>query len=63
MGVDRKTAEAEVDRVDRARAAYLRDWYAATFGDPHAHDLCFDTSRMPEKSAAELIVTAVRARE
>ena len=26
--------EAEVDRVDRARAAYMRDWYGLTFGDP-----------------------------
>lgn len=63
MGADRKTAEAEVDRVDRARAAYLRDWYGAAFGDPHAQDLCFDTSRLTAKDAAELIVTAVRARE
>lgn len=63
MGVDQKTAEAEVERVDRARAAYLRDWYGATFGDPHAHDLCFDTSRLSEQHAAELIVSAVRARE
>lgn len=63
MGVDRKTAESEVDRVDRARAAYLRDWYGAAFGDPHAHDLCMDTSRLEEANAAELIVAAVRARE
>jgi len=63
METDRKTAEAEVDRVDRARAAYLRDWYNAAFGDPHGHDLCLDTSRLSEKAAAELIVAAVRVRE
>jgi cytidylate kinase len=63
QAVDRKTAEAEVERVDRARAAYLRDWYGVTFGDPHAHDLCIDTSRLSEVHAAELIVAAVRARE
>lgn len=63
IGADRKMAEAEVDRVDRARAAYLRDWYGAAFGDPHAHDLCIDTSRLSEQHAAELIVAAVRARE
>ena len=63
MGADRKTAEAEVDRVDRARTAYLRDWYGTTFGDPHAYDLCFDTSRLSEQHAAEVIVAAVRARE
>jgi CMP/dCMP kinase len=63
MGIDTKTAEAEIDRVDRARTAYLRDWYGVTFGDPHAHDLCIDTSRMSEQHSADLILTAVRARE
>ncbi len=63
MGVDSKTAEAEVDRVDRSRAAYLRDWYGATFGDLHRYDLCIDTSRLSEAHAAEIVVTAVRARE
>jgi cytidylate kinase len=60
MHVDGKTAEAEVDRVDRARAAYLRDWYGIAFGDPHLHDLCIDVSRVPK--AAELIVSVVRER-
>jgi len=59
--VDTKTAEAEVDRVDRARAAYLRDWYGAAFGDPHAHDLCIDTSRISD--AARLIVSAANERK
>ncbi len=63
MAVDAKTAEAEVDRVDRARAAYLLDWYGAAFGDPHAYDLCIDTSRMSEQRSADVIVTAVRAQE
>jgi cytidylate kinase len=63
MGVDTKTAEAEVDRVDRARAAYLLDWYGARFGDPHVYDLCIDTSRTSEQLTAELIVSAVRLRE
>jgi cytidylate kinase len=62
LAVDRKTAESEVDRMDRARTAYLRDWYGATFGDPHAHDLCIDTSRLSEAQVADLIVSAVRAR-
>ncbi|MBV8582523.1 MAG: cytidylate kinase-like family protein [Candidatus Eremiobacteraeota bacterium] len=59
--VDAKTAEAEVDRVDRARAAYLRDWYGAAFGDPHAHDLCIDTSRISD--AARLVVSAANERK
>jgi CMP/dCMP kinase len=62
MQVDRRIAESEVDRVDRARSAYLRDWYGVTFGDPHENDLCVDASRLPEAAAAELIVSAVRLR-
>lgn len=56
-------AEAELDRVDRARAAYLKDWYGLAFGDPRNYDLCFDTSRLERQACAELIVTAVRARQ
>lgn len=62
LHVDAKVAQAEVDRVDRARAAYLRDWYGATFGDPHNYDLCIDTSRFYDARCAALIVAAVRAR-
>jgi cytidylate kinase len=62
LRVERKSAEVEVERVDRARAAYLRDWYGATFGDPKSYDLCIETSRFGEEGAARLIVEAVRAR-
>ena len=63
MQVDRKTAEAEVDRVDRARSTYLRDWYGITFGDAHHYDVCIDTSRESEEQSAALIVAAVKIRE
>lgn len=59
---DRKTTEAEVDRVDRMRAAYLNDWYRVRFGDPANYDLCIDTSRFDEAQCAALIVSAVRSR-
>jgi len=62
MRVDAKTAAAEVDRVDRARSAYLRDWYGIAFGDPAHYDLCIDTSRLGEDAAVAAIVAAVRAR-
>lgn len=61
-GVRRELAEAEVDRIDRARAAYMRERYGLTFGDAHEYDLCIDTSRQDEAQSAALIVTAVRAR-
>lgn len=59
---DAKTASSEVDRVDRARAAYLRDWYGAAFGDASTYDLIIDTAALGEESAVAAIVAAVRAR-
>ncbi len=58
-----EVARAEVDRVDRARAAYMRQWYGVTFGDPANYDLCIDTSQLDEPRCSDLIVAAVRARE
>jgi len=59
---DRKSVETEVDRVDRARAEYLRERYAQTFGDPRNYDLCIDASRFEAAQSAALIVAAARAR-
>jgi CMP/dCMP kinase len=56
-------AEAEVDRIDKARSAYIRDWYSLAFGDPQNYDLCIDTSRLGTAECAALIVAAARARE
>ncbi len=59
---DRKSVEPEVDRVDRARAEYLRERYGQTFGDPHNHDLCVDASRFDAEQCAALVAAAARAR-
>ncbi len=61
-GVTRDIAEAEVDRVDRAREAYIREWYGLAFGDPGNYDLCIDTSRLDAEQSAALIAAAVRSR-
>ncbi len=58
----RESVEAEVDRVDRARSAYVRQWYGRTFGDVRQYDLCVDTSRVAPAQCVALIVAAVRAR-
>lgn len=58
----RKSVETEVDRIDRARVAYLRSWYGATFGDPRIYDLCIDASRFAKAAIAALIANAARAR-
>ena len=63
FGVDAKTAEKEVDRVDKGRAAYLREWYGVAFGDPANYDLLIDTSELSDEKSAATIVEAVRTRE
>jgi CMP/dCMP kinase len=55
-------AEAELDRVDRARSAYIRERYDLTFGDPRNYDICLDASRLDVSQSTALIVAAVRAR-
>jgi CMP/dCMP kinase len=60
--IARDVAEAELDRVDRARVAYIRQWYGLVFGDPRNYDLCIDTSRLGTAQSSAAIVAAVRAR-
>lgn len=62
LDVDRKTAQAEVDRVDRARRAHLRDWYRVEQGSPEIVDLAIDTGSFPANTCAQMIATAVRTR-
>jgi cytidylate kinase len=61
MGASQATAESEVDRIDRARSAYIRDWYGLTFGDSRNYDLCLDVSRLGTAESAALVVAAVRS--
>jgi len=60
-GIAREVAAAELDRVDRARSAHLRDWYGVTFGDVANYDLCLDASRIDGAACAQLVAAAVRA--
>lgn len=60
LGIDRRAAGLEVERVDRAREAHVRDWYAAEFGSSENYDLSIDTSAFGIHHAAAVIVAAVR---
>jgi cytidylate kinase len=62
LGLNEKAAHAEVDRIDRARASHLHDWYEAKFGDPRHYDLSIDTASAGEAGSVALIVAAVRSR-
>jgi cytidylate kinase len=57
-----KAAAAEIDRIDRARKAHLRDWYNVELGSPEVVDLAIDTSSFGVEGSAALIVAAVHAR-
>ncbi|HEY2475105.1 MAG TPA: cytidylate kinase-like family protein [Candidatus Cybelea sp.] len=59
--VSRQVAESELDRVDRARVAYMRQWYGLSFGDMRNYDLCIDSSRLETAQSVTAIVAAVRA--
>ena len=59
-GAPREIAESELDRVDRARTEYLRQWYGLAFGDSRNYDLCIDASHFTPAQCAQLIVTAAR---
>lgn len=58
--LERRAAALEVERVDKAREAHVRDWYGAEFGSPENYDLSLDTSAFGIRHAAQLIVAAVR---
>ena len=59
--IDRKTATDEVERVDAARRAYLRDAYKVAFGDPNEYDLGLDTAQLGHELCAALICQAANA--
>jgi cytidylate kinase len=62
-GASLEVAQAEVDRIDRARRAYIRDWYGLTLGDPQNYDLSLDASRLGVAESAALVVAAARSKD
>jgi len=60
-GVEEGGASEEVDRIDAARRAHLRDVFGCNFGDPHIYDLCLDSSELGVDGSAVLIAAAARA--
>ncbi len=62
LGVDRATATAEIDRIDRAREAYMRAYYDISWGDTSHYDITIDTANFGLAGAAALVVRAVELR-
>ncbi|MBV9148715.1 MAG: cytidylate kinase-like family protein [Candidatus Eremiobacteraeota bacterium] len=61
LHVPQTEAQTEVDRIDRARRAYVHDYYQIEWVDPKNYDLCIDTARCGSDGSATLIIGAVRA--
>ena len=61
-GLEQKAAASEVDRIDRARHAHLRDWYNVEMGSPAIVDLAIDTSTFGTQASGKLVIDAVHAR-
>jgi cytidylate kinase len=62
LGLEQKAAASEVDRIDRARRAHLRDWYNVEMGSSAIVDLAIDTSTFGTQGSAKLVIDAVHAR-
>ncbi|MGB6986675.1 MAG: cytidylate kinase-like family protein [Candidatus Aquilonibacter sp.] len=61
-GLNPKAAAAEVDRIDKARRAHLRDWYNVEMGSPAIVDLAIDTATFGEERSAQVVIAAVHER-
>jgi len=62
LNLDLESAQAEVERIDRARRAHLRDWYEAEFGNAQLYDVLVDTSAFGEEGSADLLIAAIKTR-
>ena len=61
-GLEHKAAAAEVDRIDKARRAHLRDWYNVEIGSPAVVDIAIDTATFGDERSAQLVIAAVDGR-
>ncbi|MEO6912630.1 MAG: cytidylate kinase-like family protein [Candidatus Baltobacteraceae bacterium] len=61
LAADERVAAGEVDRIDKARARYMRRYYDLDWGDPSHYDLSLDAATFGESGCAALIVRAVQA--
>ena len=61
--LDEKAARAEIDRIDKSRAEYMRRNYDLNWNEPGNFELQIDTSTFSIEGAAGVIVAAVRERQ
>jgi hypothetical protein len=61
-GIDRATAERQMRETDRAREAYVQQFYGVDARDPALYHLVLDSTAIALDSCVELIALAVAAR-
>jgi cytidylate kinase len=61
-GVDRTTAERHMQETDRAREAYVRQFYDLDARDPSLYHLVLDSTALTLDACAEIIALAAAAR-
>lgn len=60
LGVDRPTAEGEIDKTDANRARYHREYYGRDWSDPTHFHLILNTGVLGNQGAAGIIITRAR---
>jgi cytidylate kinase len=61
-GVERATAERHMRETDRAREAYVQQFYGADARDPALYHVVIDSTALPLDACVELIALAATAR-
>jgi hypothetical protein len=61
QNVDEETARQTVRRLDRAHAAYLKQFYGVDVDDPALYHVRLDSTALPLEACVELIVLAARS--
>jgi cytidylate kinase len=59
--IDEETARDTLRRLDRAHAAYLKQFYGVDINDPTLYHLRIDSTAMPLEACVQLIALAARS--
>ncbi|MEA2254769.1 MAG: hypothetical protein QOG35_814 [Solirubrobacteraceae bacterium] len=63
LGIERREAERLLKETDRAREAYVQQYYGADPHDPRLYHLVLDSTAIALDACADLVVLAARSRE
>lgn len=61
--VAQQAAKAELRRLDKERADFVRQYFHKDIDDPHGYDLVVNTSHLTVEACVELCLRAVRLKE